>query len=230
MSRTILGLDEAGRGCVLGDLVVGAFLVKESDLKLLQQTGVTDSKKLSAKKREHILTQLPSIGTCSFVSITPKEIDNGNLNRLEEQAFITLIVDNLPDVVIIDAPTHPRGIPAVLNRIQTQLKSFKVYSERPLPDFIIEPKADLNYPAVSAASVVAKVQRDQALLTVGFTFSGYPSDPKTRSWLKEYLRLQKPFPSYVRTRWGTIDNLRKELEAEQLTIPWSEENSSSELK
>ena len=172
------------------------------------------------KYRQNILQELPDIGVCSYISITAEEIDNGNLNHLEEQAFIQLICSNQPDLVIIDAPTHPRGIPKVLKRMKNQ--------DKPLPEFIIEPKADLNYPAVSAASIVAKVQRDHSLVAVGFTSSGYPSDPKTRSWLKEYIRRQQPFPSYVRTRWGTIENLRKELQAEQLTIPWAEEDNSSE--
>ena len=76
---TTLGLDEAGRGCVIGDLVVGGFLLEDNKLQALMDTGATDSKKLSQRKRERILSQLPAIGICSRRHITPAEIDDGNV-------------------------------------------------------------------------------------------------------------------------------------------------------
>jgi ribonuclease HII len=224
---TTLGLDEAGRGCVIGDLVVGGFLLEDTQIQALMDTGATDSKKLSQRKRERILAQLPAIGTCSRRHITPAEIDDGNLNQLEEAAFISLILEHKPDTVIIDAPTHPRGIPAVLQRLQSALKSDAHYQNHPLPTFIIEPKADLNYPAVSAASIVAKVQRDNDLVEHQVEGSGYPSDPKTRRWLKNFIRTGKEFPACVRKRWGTIDNLRVEVAQEQRTIPWEDPDSDT---
>jgi len=103
-----------------------------------------------------------------------------------------------------------------------------VYTEDSLPKFIIEPKADLNYAVVSAASIVAKVHRDQGLEQTPAQGSGYPSDPKTRNWLKEIIRAKQPFPPCVRQRWGTIDNLKMEVAQEQLSIQWdhSDENES----
>ena len=81
-----------------------------------------------------------------------------------------------------------------------------------LPTFIVEPKADLTYPIVGAASIVAKVLRDAQLKLIdGDTGSGYPSDPKTRKWLKGFLERNEPFPDCVRTRWGTIDKLRQQV-------------------
>ena len=95
----ILGLDEAGRGCVLGPLVVGAFCFEGENLKTVEDTGATDSKKLSKKKRTEILKKLPDIGTSRRVDITPQQIDDGNINQLEEQAFIDHIVHFAPDIV-----------------------------------------------------------------------------------------------------------------------------------
>lgn len=224
---TTLGLDEAGRGCVLGDLVVGGFFMNDEHLQMLKDTGATDSKKLSQRKREQILKQLPAIGTCSKRHITPAEIDEGNLNQLEEAAFISLILEHKPNTVIIDAPTHPRGIPAVQQRLIVALQVDPYYQNHPLPNFIIEPKADLNYPAVSAASIVAKVQRDNDLVAHQVEGSGYPSDPKTRQWLKNFIRAGQEFPACVRKRWGTIDNLRVEVAQEQQTIPWEEPDSNT---
>mgnify|MGYP002877313767 CR=1 FL=1 len=69
----ILGLDEAGRGCVLGPLVIGAFCCTIDELEALDATGATDSKKLSAKKREEIRQQLLSIGEYALDFITPRD-------------------------------------------------------------------------------------------------------------------------------------------------------------
>ena len=216
----IMGLDEAGRGCIIGDLVVGAFWMSEANLKTLKDTGATDSKKLSPKKRITILEQLPSIGNQKRVHITPKQIDVGNLNQLEEAAFVELIAEVSPDVIYIDAPTHPSGIPAVEKRLKQALIACGAYTKDTLPTFIIEPKADLNYAVVSAASIVAKVHRDRQLEQTPAHGSGYPSDPKTRNWLKEIIRSKQPFPPCVRQRWGTIENLKREVSQEQLSIEW----------
>ena len=216
----IMGLDEAGRGCIIGDLVVGAFWMSEANLKTLKDTGATDSKKLSPKKRITILEQLPSIGNQKRVHITPKQIDVGNLNQLEEAAFVELIAEVSPDVIYIDAPTHPSGIPAVEKRLKQALIACRAYTKDTLPTFIIEPKADLNYAVVSAASIVAKVHRDRQLEQTPALGSGYPSDPKTRNWLKEIIRSKQPFPPCVRQRWGTIENLKREVSQEQLSIEW----------
>lgn len=202
---TILGLDEAGRGCVLGALVVGGFYFQSEDDSPISETGATDSKKLSAKKRKTILPRLKKIGAGKIIEISAKQIDSGNLNRLEENAFVEIIRHFQPDIVYIDAPTHPSGIPALTRRLQEAL------TELPrLPRFIIEPKADLNYPVVGAASIFAKVHRDQQIEALGDVGSGYPSDPKTRKWLKGFIDRNEDFPPCVRTRWGTIETLKQQ--------------------
>ena len=199
----ILGLDEAGRGSVLGPLVVGGFLVDEADLDALRATGVDDSKKLSKKKREAILPKLGGVGVGQIVSITPAQIDAGNINTLEERAFVELIRTHRPDHVIIDAPCHPRGIPAFCRRLLAQLD----YA----PGLTVEPKADANYAPCGAASIYAKVNRDAAIKALGPEVgSGYPSDPKTRAWIKGYLDRGEALPACVRTRWGTIAELSQQ--------------------
>ena len=100
-----LGLDEAGRGCVLGPLVVGAFCFEGDTDELVREAGATDSKKLSAKKRRRIREELPALGQCEFIEVSPAAIDSGNINQLEEAAFIELIRRYRPDQVIIDAPS-----------------------------------------------------------------------------------------------------------------------------
>jgi ribonuclease HII len=202
---TILGLDEAGRGCVLGPLVVGGFFFHMEDDTPISETGATDSKMLSAKKREAIRPKLQKIGEAKIVEVSAIEIDKGNLNRLEEVTFITIIRHFQPDIVYIDSPTHPSGIPALTQRLKKALEDLPK-----MPRFIIEPKADLNYPVVGAASIFAKVHRDEQIKALGDVGSGYPSDPKTRRWLKGFLDRNEDFPPCVRTRWGTIEKLKQQ--------------------
>lgn len=202
----ILGLDEAGRGCVLGALFVGAFCYDDSKQNLLDETGATDSKKLSAKKRKIILEKIQNVGDCRYIAITPKQIDNGNINQLEEQAFIDHIVHFQPQVVYIDAPTHPNGIPGFIRRMQQTLKQQMKF----VPKLIVEPKADLTYRVVGAASIVAKTHRDDEIEKLGAVGSGYPSDPKTRNWIKGFFARNEELPDCVRKRWGTVQTLRQQ--------------------
>jgi ribonuclease HII len=202
----ILGIDEAGRGCVLGDLFVGGYCCTEEQLILIKEAGATDSKKLSAKKRVRILGALQEIGVGAVIKITPQQIDAGNINTLEEEAFAQLIITHTPDKAYIDAPAHPKAIPAFQARLCRRILEAGVK----IPELIIEPKADLNYPVVGAASIFAKVLRDRAIAELGEVGSGYPSDPKTRAWLKGFFIRGEELPASVRTRWGTIAKLREE--------------------
>ena len=203
-----LGLDEAGRGCVLGPLVVGAFCVDSvaHPDDVLRAAGATDSKKLSAKRRAAAWSQLVDLGEHVQVEISAVQIDAGNLNQLEEAAFIDLIDRFEPDHVYIDAPTHPAGIPNLTRRLVQALR----LRGTPIPAFTIEPKADLTYPVVGAASIGAKLLRDARIAALGPVGSGYPSDPVTRDWLAGFLKRGEALPDCVRTRWGTIDKLRQQ--------------------
>ena len=192
----IMGLDEAGRGAVLGPLVVGAFILEEERLGDVSATGATDSKKLSAKKRVRIAGDLESLGVHGLRDISAPAIDAENINTLEERAFASLIAEHRPDRVIIDAPCHPAAIPAFCQRLLERLDY--------CPELVVEPKADLNYPPCSAASIFAKVHRDQCIKALGAVGSGYPSDPVTRRWLQEQIDEGGPLPSFVRQRWGTV--------------------------
>lgn len=210
----ILGLDEAGRGSVLGPMVIGAFSCLAADEPALKAAGAADSKTLSARARESIRERLLPLGAAAAHVIPASAIDAGNLNTIEEEIFALAIDAMTPDVVFIDAPVNPRGIPAFQRRLVNRLRM------RPLPRFVIEPKADLTYPVVGAASIFAKVARDSAITALNLEQrgegraelgSGYPSDPKTRSWILGFIERGEPLPVCVRSRWGTIDVLRQQL-------------------
>ena len=202
----LLGLDEAGRGCVLGPLVVGAFVVEGDADDILRKAGATDSKKLSAKRRDTVREALAPLGEWALHRVTAREIDAGNLNQLELEAFAQLIVKLAPDHVLIDAPAHPAAIPNFLAQLRRRIAALG----SPVPSLVAEPKADLTYPVVGAASIFAKTDRDRIIHGLGPVGSGYPSDPVTRAWLMGFLERDEPFPACVRTRWGTLDKLRQQ--------------------
>jgi len=210
----ILGIDEAGRGCVLGPLVVGGYLMEaptqDSDLV---EAGAADSKTLSAKRRVQARTRLGPLGVPCIQRISAVDIDGGNLNQLEEEAIRRLVLETRPDKVYIDALGHPTTIPKTIERIRRSLGPS--FSELVI---VMEPKADSTYPVVGAASIFAKTDRDDFLESLKSEFgnfgSGYPSDPKTKTWLQEWNRTRVEWPFFVRTRWGTIRNL-----AQQSMIP-----------
>lgn len=199
-----LGIDEAGRGCVLGDLVVAGFLHEGVHCGALAEAGATDSKKLSRKRRIEVRERLRPLGKPLIRRITPARIDAGNLNTLEEEAIVDLVRTVRPDVVILDALGHPSTLPNTLARLQAAIVPHTCL-------WTIEPKADLNHPVCGAASIFAKTLRDEALEALveehGVLGSGYPSDPKTKAWLQAWARTRAPWPDFVRTRWGTVQAL-----------------------
>lgn len=201
----VLGIDEAGRGCVLGDLCVGAFLVESPDDAVLRAAGAADSKRLTAAKRVAAREALGAHGIASVTRIPPSAIDEGNLNQLEIGAIVALVRQHRPDAVFMDALGPPRTVPALIERLQ------HLVGDDVRPSWTIEPRADHTFPVVGAASIFAKTTRDDALHALdaehGPLGSGYPSDPVTRAWLAAWAASGRPWPAFVRTRWQTITDL-----------------------
>ena len=201
----VLGIDEAGRGCVLGDLVVAGFAADDLDESALRSAGAADSKSVPAAKRQAARESLALLGRVEVRRVSARQIDGGNLNTLEEAAIVDLIVEVRPDVVRLDALGHPNTLGALAIRLK------KALPRRLRPAFTIEPKADVTFAEVGAASIFAKTLRDEILdgwrAEFGDFGSGYPSDPKTREWLADWARSGKDWPEFVRRRWATIEEL-----------------------
>ncbi|MDP2314563.1 MAG: ribonuclease HII [Pseudomonadota bacterium] len=206
----ILGLDEAGRGSVLGPLVVGGFVWEGDDQAALRAAGADDSKALSHARRVEVRARLADMGRGVVRAIQATAIDDGNVNRLEEEAFLDLVRAEKPDRVYLDAPVHPAGIPKLRARLVAMSG---------VEDWVVECKADSTFPVVGAASIFAKVARDAAIAAIGVITvqdghgpigSGYPSDPVTRAFLSGRLATPDPLPAFVRTRWATLDILRQQ--------------------
>ena len=136
-ARTLLGIDEAGRGCVLGPMVFGAFLSTDEVEQQLRAEGVRDSKRLSKKKRALLAQRFQDAasdlekpgawGRHETVSIPPSRLDSGSLNEIGKEVVVELTLRFRPDVLILDAPVPPRGLKVCLPRQSSQ------YLHRPRP-------------------------------------------------------------------------------------------------
>lgn len=193
-----IGVDEAGRGSVIGPLVVCSFAsISQTELTEL---GVKDSKDLSKKKREElyqILVEMPH----NVIICDPKRIDNSqNLNKLEVELFAESLSimpegDIMLDACDVDASRFARNVSAISKR--------NCYAEH---------KADENHPEVGAASIIAKVTRDNCVKQLSQELnmdlgSGYPSDPKTKAAVK-ILSIGEYPHDCLRWSWKTVSDAR----------------------
>jgi ribonuclease HII len=197
---------------VLGPLVFGACLVDRDGEQALISLGVRDSKKLSTQQRADMRLAVPEIALQSSVlALEPHEIDAENLGVLGKRAIVELALRHKPDVLVLDAPVAPSGIPRFVTEIRRRLAAVG------LNDVLIvaENKADDNHPCCAAASILAKTYRDERLadlqaLSPRVLGSGYPSDPKTQRFLRDVWSQDGAFPPFVRTKWETVQRLMAE--------------------
>lgn len=197
----VLGIDEAGRGAVIGPLVVGGVCLPFEMLSCLQDIGVKDSKKLPHKKREEIFESFKKEKILfHFFEITPKEIDKASLNDLEILYTIKLIRFFSPDNVFLDVPARGRGIERYCDKIRKELpRHIEVIGGNRFDDI---------HRVVGAASIVAKVMRERAIAKLkkkyGNFGSGYPNE-QTITFLEEHFEMLKPI---VRMKWKTVQKLK----------------------
>ena len=202
----ILGIDEAGRGSVLGPLVIAGVIIPEKMDKVLERMGVKDSKKLAPHRRTILSRKLKKMFDYEIVVISALEIDQMradgiNLNDIEKNAMRDLIVKLNPQKAIVDA------VDVKAERFQTNL------CETTGVDVIAEHKADDKYIEVSAASIIAKAERDAQIaeinkdyIKMGGIGSGYPSDPTTKEFLTNYS--YDEMPDFVRKSWATVSKMK----------------------
>ena len=196
----VAGIDEAGRGAALGPMVVAIFAIDRTKILELRRIGVRDSKALTRSARERIFEQLMNLDAKrSYRKVEPAEIDAAvrsrggrGLNALEVEVFRELIEEVRPQLVYIDSPY--RNAKRVYELIG-KMEGVRV---------VCEVRADAKYEVVSAASIVAKVIRDRSVSEIG-AGSGYPSDPRTRRYLRE-VAIRGEAPPHVRRSWRSFRN------------------------
>jgi ribonuclease HII len=214
----IAGVDEAGRGPVIGPLVIAGVMIEEIDLHKLVDIGVKDSKLLTPQKRETLAQQIKKHTLIYHtVWLSPAEIDRvveskrklHKLNRLEAKTMAKVIAILKPDTVYVDAADR------LTDRFAEHIQENLTFT----PKIVSEHKADLKYPIVSAASIIAKVERDKAISQLqqkhGNIGCGYPSDTKTIKFLEDWTKKFGTYPDFVRKSWKTAKRIREKTDSRQ---------------
>jgi ribonuclease HII len=201
----VVGVDEAGRGSLVGDMFVAAVAVGRDRVHLLPALGVRDSKSLSRERRALLAPRILEVADAVVVCrVVPEEIDRENLNDLEVEA-IERIARQLKardlavgEVVVDEVAGRARDIEVAIHRYYPEAR------------VAVVPRADRDYPAVAAASIVAKFLRDKHVELLGRVYgeigSGYPSDPRTLEWLRR-VKSSGKLPSCVRRSWRTVSKV-----------------------
>ena len=205
----VLGIDEAGRGPVIGSMFIGGFATDQKDLDRLEDLGVKDSKKLSDSRREGIRENLGEIGDSIVEEFTASSIDSMmegmTINRIEIKGFARVIDQADPDKVVMDLPEPDAE--EFIEKIKKSMNSDSTDIE-----FTAEHGADDSFPVVSAASIVAKSARESHVEELhskyGYDFaSGYPHDKPTINFLERYLDQEGELPPETRRSWSTAERL-----------------------
>ncbi len=209
----ICGIDEAGRGPVLGPLVVAGVMV-ESDVPL-RQLNVRDSKKLTPERRELLAPEIQKVARAEVLVVPAKDIDvmraEMSLNDFESKLFASLITKLHPDTAYVDA-------------VDVDEIEFKRSIQKELPfevEIVSQHEADDLFPVVSAASIIAKVRRDAEMRAIEAAVgqpmgSGYPSDPTTIAFLEKWIKEKGSPPPHTRLTWDTTRRLLAESKNRKL--------------
>ncbi len=197
-----IGIDEAGRGSLVGEMMVAAVAVPLCRIDELHELGVKDSKMLTPAKRRELYDILSRELVFAVVPVKPQDIDKENLTILTSTAlakslriiFRRIPIENTTRIVIDKFGSTPR--------IKITIRKLGYRKE-----IIIEEKADAKYVEVGAASIIAKHVRDTRLKVLrnmyGVEGSGYPSDPRTIEWLEKIIASGN-VPPIIRYSWGTL--------------------------
>ena len=200
----ICGIDDAGRGSLVGPLVIAGISIKKKNVSKLRSLGVQDSKKLSSKSREKLFPQiLEIVENYHVVKAYPNTIDRSvnshKLNFLEAKCMAKVVSKLDAEISYVDScDVNPKRFGDIISQMSAnrKIKSFH--------------HADSRFIVVSAASIIAKVTRDKAISrlqkkhNVG---SGYPSDSKTIDFVTDWIENKKTIPTFVRKSWKPVKSL-----------------------
>lgn len=211
-SETIVGLDEAGRGPVLGSMFIGGVAVRADQLEELTELGLKDSKKLSDDRRRELGAVIEeTVEEVIVREVTAQEIDElsqiMSLNQIEINAFGEVIAALEADTAYIDLPEPDADrFGNKLRAAQDGLEDVKMVAEH---------GADDTYPIVSAASIMAKNAREDHVDALEERFgtpvgSGYPHDTPTITFLEEYVDEHGQLPGAARASWSTSERIMQE--------------------
>lgn len=209
----IAGIDEAGRGPVIGPMVIAGVMIRESQIRTLKRIGVRDSKKLTPTMREEMAEKIRNIRGVEIHEeiVSPLEIDAAvrdrgiNLNGLEIRRMARIVDRLLPRKVYID----------LIGRSAEKFTKALLAHARHRPQVIARHRADDLYAVTAAASIIAKTTRDAELKRLGGIYakrfgpigSGYCHDPRTQAFLRRAI----DETGIIRKSWSTYVNARAEM-------------------
>jgi ribonuclease HII len=210
----VCGVDDAGRGPVIGPLVIAGVTIEEEKLDRLKMLGVKDSKQLLSSVRTRLSKEiLGVVDDYHVLEIGAQELDRivnrapkfQRLNLLEAKVMAQVIEKLRPELAYVDSSdTRPE-------RFKNNILDCLSFT----PRIVSEHKADINYPVVSAASIMAKVHRDSKIEEIkreyGEIGSGYAHDLITVKFLRDYYSDHGDFPPIVRRSWKTLGNIVRDL-------------------
>jgi ribonuclease HII len=203
----IAGVDEAGKGPVLGPMMVAGVVMQEDRLNELNKLGVKDSKVVSATRRNYLSAKIKELADSYYIlEVSARQIDEFRkiitMNQIMVLSHANVLDQLKPNIAYLDAADVKE------DRFGENVKMKCCFSI----DVVAKHKADTKYPIVSAASILAKSHRDRAMRdlekNIGVPLgSGYPSDPVTKRFLADWIKENKTFPEIVRHSWKTTENL-----------------------
>ena len=223
----LAGVDDAGRGSVIGPLVIAGVALDESKIPKLQELGVKDSKMLAPARRKILYRQIRKLAEkVVYKRIQPDAIDKVvlsgqklfRLNYLEAKTMARVLLKLRYDLAFVDCcDTNQKRFGVQISDLMTRIKGIQIGLGEINPfleKLHSEHHADRNHLVVSAASIVAKVTRDACIERLSKTYgnigSGYPSDPVTISYLQKSYETSSTFPPITRESWLTIKRMRRE--------------------
>ncbi|KAF6245618.1 ribonuclease HII [Nitrosopumilus sp. b2] len=200
----ICGVDDAGRGSMLGPLVISGISIDKRKLRKLSSLGVKDSKKLSPKNRNLLYKKIIELADSYYIAkISPRSIDASvkkhGLNQLEAKYMARVVSKLNPDTSYVDScDVNPKRFGKEISKLSDnhKIKSFH--------------HADSRFVIVSAASILAKVTRDRAIEILRKNHdlgSGYPSDSKTVKFVTKYYKSNHTLPTFVRKSWKPVQKI-----------------------
>lgn len=176
------------------------------DDRALKEIGVKDSKKLSPRRREQLEARIREVAKVELRAIQADEIDRDraerSLNLIEAEAFGSIVRTLGPRVAFVDA------VDVDEKRFGRTVRELAGGRAR----IVSRHKADSLFPVVSAASIIAKVERDRAVRAIfseldSEPLSGYPSDPRTLAFIRKWKKERGMLPPHTRASWNTIRKL-----------------------
>lgn len=204
---TVAGVDEAGKGAVVGSLFIAGVCVDSNSMKYLQRMALRDSKDLSRKRRELLAMRIEKVGEVGVHEVTAEQIDELRevitMNDIIVRGHARILHNLQPDCAYVDAAD-----------VNAERFGLQVKERSGITRIVSEHNADKNHVLVSAASIIAKVRRDQSIKRLEGELrcnigSGYPSDAITVNFLRQWLNEHDELPPETRKSWKTAQSLEK---------------------